>query len=118
MEEMLDDTLESLDEDEELEEEADAEVDKVLYELTDGKLGLLDSGSAVPGLPVSPKRSLDLHSSMFRRAFGSSDGGAGELIVSLALLVAFVCRRRSPPRRTRRTRRRRCRECRGSCRIC
>ena len=53
MEEMLDDTLESLDEDEDLEEEADAEVDKVLYELTDGKLGVLDSGSVVPGLPVS-----------------------------------------------------------------
>ncbi|KAL7413053.1 vacuolar sorting protein Vps24 [Mrakia frigida] len=52
MEEMLDDTLESLDEDEDLEEEADAEVDKVLYELTDGKLGVLDSGSAVPGLPT------------------------------------------------------------------
>jgi len=38
MEEMLDDTL-NMDEDDELEEEADAEVDKVLFELTDGKLG-------------------------------------------------------------------------------
>lgn len=118
MEEMLDDTLESLDEDEDLEEEADAEVDKVLYELTDGKLGVLDSGSAVPGLPVGLTRSLSLHFSTFRRAFGSSDGGAGELIVSLIFLVAFICRRRSPPRQTRRTRRRRCRGCRGSCRIC
>ncbi|KIJ56790.1 hypothetical protein M422DRAFT_22934 [Sphaerobolus stellatus SS14] len=38
MEEMLQDTIQ-IDEDEELEEEADAEVDKVLFELTDGKLG-------------------------------------------------------------------------------
>ncbi|EIN10365.1 vacuolar sorting protein Vps24 [Punctularia strigosozonata HHB-11173 SS5] len=38
MEEMLDDVME-MDEDEELEEEADAEVDKVLFDLTDGKLG-------------------------------------------------------------------------------
>ncbi|KAG6837431.1 hypothetical protein H0H93_009525 [Arthromyces matolae] len=38
MEEMLQDTLD-MDEDEELEEEADAEVDKVLYDITDGKLG-------------------------------------------------------------------------------
>ena len=33
---MMDDTMESLD-DEELDEEADEEVDKVLYELTAGK---------------------------------------------------------------------------------
>lgn len=51
MEEMLDDVLEG-DEDEELEEEADAEVDKVLFELTDGKLGL--AGSVSTELPVSP----------------------------------------------------------------
>ncbi|KIJ70512.1 hypothetical protein HYDPIDRAFT_105262 [Hydnomerulius pinastri MD-312] len=38
MEEMLEDTLE-MDEDEEIMEEADAEVDKVLFELTNGKLG-------------------------------------------------------------------------------
>ena len=38
MEEMLDDTLQ-MEDDEELEEEADAEVDKVLYDLTEGKLG-------------------------------------------------------------------------------
>lgn len=36
MEEMLDDTMETLDDDE-LEEEADSEVEKVLYELTAGK---------------------------------------------------------------------------------
>ncbi|KAH9951599.1 vacuolar sorting protein Vps24 [Amylocystis lapponica] len=38
MEEMMDDTLQ-MDDEEELEEEADAEVDKVLFELTNGKLG-------------------------------------------------------------------------------
>jgi len=50
LEEMMEDTLE-MDEDEELEEEADAEVDKVLFELTDGKLGLAGSvGSELPSL--------------------------------------------------------------------
>jgi charged multivesicular body protein 3 len=47
---MMEDTLD-MDEDEELEEEADAEVDKILFELTDGKLGL--AGSVATGLPVS-----------------------------------------------------------------
>lgn len=50
MEEMLEDTLD-MDEDEELEEEADAEVDKVLFELTNGKLG--EAGSVGTSLPVS-----------------------------------------------------------------
>ncbi|EPQ59423.1 vacuolar sorting protein VPS24 [Gloeophyllum trabeum ATCC 11539] len=50
MEEMLDDTLE-MDDDEELETEADAEVDKVLFELTDGKLGQAGTvGTEVPTL--------------------------------------------------------------------
>ncbi|KAG5638206.1 hypothetical protein H0H81_001303 [Sphagnurus paluster] len=49
LEEMLEDTLE-MDDDEELEEEADAEVDKVLYELTDGKLG--EAGAVGTGLPT------------------------------------------------------------------
>ena len=39
MVEMMEETLDSFGEDDELEEEADAEVDKVLFELTDGKLG-------------------------------------------------------------------------------
>lgn len=44
MTEMLDDTMETLDEeDEELEDEAQAEVDKVLYQITDGKLGQVDA---------------------------------------------------------------------------
>jgi hypothetical protein len=49
MEEMLDDTMDILDE-EDLEEEADAEVDKVLFELTDGKLG--QAGPVGTDLPV------------------------------------------------------------------
>ena len=47
---MLEDTLD-MEEDEELEEEADAEVDKVLFELTNGKLG--EAGSVGSELPVS-----------------------------------------------------------------
>ena len=49
---MLADTLE-VDEDDEIEEEADAEVDKVLFDLTNGKLG--QAGSVGTGLPVSLK---------------------------------------------------------------
>ncbi|KAI0921089.1 hypothetical protein AcW1_004819 [Taiwanofungus camphoratus] len=48
MEEMLDDTLE-MDDDEELEDEADAEVDKVLFDLTNGKLG--QAGTVQSELP-------------------------------------------------------------------
>ncbi|CAG8704432.1 1451_t:CDS:10, partial [Acaulospora colombiana] len=50
MEEMLDETLEGLDEDPELEEEAEEEVDKVLYEITDGKLGVAGAGKELPSL--------------------------------------------------------------------
>lgn len=39
MEEMLEDTMEMGEDEEELEEEAQGQVDKVLFELTDGKLG-------------------------------------------------------------------------------
>jgi charged multivesicular body protein 3 len=49
MEEMMDDIVD-VEEDEELEEEATAEVDKVLFELTDGKLG--QAGSVGTELPV------------------------------------------------------------------
>ena len=49
MEEMLEDTLD-MEDDEELEEEADAEVDKVLFDLTDGKLGQV--GTIKDELPV------------------------------------------------------------------
>ncbi|KAK2466252.1 hypothetical protein APHAL10511_001894 [Amanita phalloides] len=49
MEEMLEDTLQ-MDEDEELEAEADEEVEKVLFELTDGKLG--QAGKVDSGLPA------------------------------------------------------------------
>ncbi len=46
----MQDTLDTMDEDE-IEEEADAEVDKVLYDLTDGKLG--QAGQVGTELPVS-----------------------------------------------------------------
>ncbi|TDL29592.1 Snf7-domain-containing protein [Rickenella mellea] len=49
MEEMLEDTLE-MEDDEEIEEEADAEVEKVLFEITDGKLGA--AGSVKTDLPT------------------------------------------------------------------
>ena len=49
MEEMMDDVLE-VEDDEEVEEEADAEVEKVLFEITDGKLGA--AGTVQNELPV------------------------------------------------------------------
>lgn len=57
MEEMLDDTLDSGvlgDDVEELEDEAEGEVDKILFELTDGKLGQAASAGALPDL-VGPE---------------------------------------------------------------
>ena len=48
MEEMMDEVLE--DDEDELEEEADAEVEKVLYDITDGKLGA--AGTVKDELPV------------------------------------------------------------------
>jgi len=56
MEEMLEDTLQ-MDEDEEIEEEADAEVDKVLFELTNGKLG--QAGTVTTELPVCDAQMLN-----------------------------------------------------------
>jgi len=50
MEEMIDETLEAVDDDEELEEEADEEVEKVLFQLTDGKLG--QAGTVRTELPT------------------------------------------------------------------
>ena len=49
MEEMLEEVMQ-MEDDEELEEEADAEVEKVLYEITDGKLGA--AGTVKDELPV------------------------------------------------------------------
>lgn len=51
MEEMMDDTLDMIDDDEELEEEADAEVEAVLWNITEGKLG--KAGAVGQDLPVS-----------------------------------------------------------------
>ncbi|KAF7977416.1 hypothetical protein HWV62_3554 [Athelia sp. TMB] len=56
MEEMMDDALD-MNEDEELEEEADAEVDKVLAELTDGKLG--QAGAVGTGVPQTAQDKLE-----------------------------------------------------------
>lgn len=58
IEEMLDDTMESLDDDE-LEEEADAEVDKVLFDLTDGKLG--QAGAVGADLPAQKEAEEDVN---------------------------------------------------------
>ncbi|KAJ4478170.1 vacuolar sorting protein Vps24 [Lentinula aciculospora] len=55
LEEMMEDTL-AMDDDEELEEEADEEVDKVLFQLTDGKLG--QAGAVSTELP-SVEQSLE-----------------------------------------------------------
>jgi charged multivesicular body protein 3 len=64
MEEMLDDTLEGLD-DPELEEEAEEEVDRVLFEITDGKLGVAGAGKE---LPVRRELFLALHCWVLTRA--------------------------------------------------
>lgn len=73
MDEMLDDTMESLDDNEdELEEEAQAEVDKVLFQITDGKLG--QAASKVGSLPVrSPSFHLDVSQSNSQFVAGCSD---------------------------------------------
>ena len=49
MDEMMEDMLDAED-DEEIEQEADAEVDKILFELTNGKLG--QAGTVGTELPV------------------------------------------------------------------
>jgi hypothetical protein len=52
MSEMIDDTMDTLDEgEEELDDEAEAEIDKVLFEITNGKLG--EIGGKVGSIPVS-----------------------------------------------------------------
>lgn len=61
IEEMMEDTFESL-EDDDLEEEADKEVDKVLWEVTNGQLGVLGPvSSKVPDHPeaVAPEPVMD-----------------------------------------------------------
>ena len=67
MEEMMEETLDTVD-DEELEEEADAEVDKVLFELTDGKLG--QAGKVGAELPVSSPIHRSISPSRFLRRDG------------------------------------------------
>lgn len=56
LEEMIDETMESLEDSEEIEEEAQGEVDKILWELTDGKLGEAPSVPlATPSDPAASK---------------------------------------------------------------
>ena len=68
----MEETLDSVD-DEEVEEEADAEVDKVLFELTDGKLG--QAGKVGGELPVSV--SVRLGTSQLILRVGREGGRAG-----------------------------------------
>ena len=53
MDEMLEETMEGMDDEEELESEANEEVEKILFEITDGKLGV--QNSKVGALPVRPR---------------------------------------------------------------
>lgn len=56
LEEMIEETMESLEDSEAIEEEAGEEVDKILWELTDGKLGEAPSVPlAQPNGPSSSK---------------------------------------------------------------
>lgn len=57
MEEMLDDTLQ-FEDDEELDVEADAEVDKVLYDLTEGKLGQAGTVKEEPPVRAAARTAL------------------------------------------------------------
>ena len=69
---MLDDTL-AMEDDEELEEEANAEVDKVLYDLTEGKLG--QAGTVKEDLPVCFLLMYIHHYSHPRVVIAGSSGG-------------------------------------------
>lgn len=56
LEEMIEETMESMEDSEGIEEEAQTEVDKVLWELTDGKLGEAPSVPlATPSGPAASK---------------------------------------------------------------
>lgn len=52
IEEMLDETMESLEDTEEMEDEAQEEIDKVLWELTAGKLGEAPAPPTEAGLTI------------------------------------------------------------------
>ncbi|KAL0811458.1 hypothetical protein ABMA28_009858 [Loxostege sticticalis] len=55
IEEMLDDTMSSMEDEEEVEEAAQAELDKVLWELTQGKLGEAPAPPTAVGAPSTSK---------------------------------------------------------------
>lgn len=94
----MEETMDGLD-DEELEEEADEEVDKVLFELTDGKLG--QAGRVGGELPVSD-----------RAMSGATSAGVMPLLPSTS--DTELTRRRTP--RTRPRTRPRWRACSARCR--
>lgn len=57
LEEMIEETMESLEDTDQVEEEAQGEVDKILWELTDGKLGEAPSVPiATPSNPAAESR--------------------------------------------------------------
>ena len=78
MEELMEDTLDSgvLGEDEdELEEEAQEEVDKVLYQLTDGKLGQANTTDHLPDLAIEdPKLNEEQEQQNMQRMQAALDG--------------------------------------------
>lgn len=60
MSEMMEESLDALDEDaEDLEAEADAEVEQVLFEITDGKLGQAGRATSKIPEPVQTQQELD-----------------------------------------------------------
>lgn len=78
MEEMMEDTLDSgiLGEDEEeMEEEAQEEVEKVLYQLTDGKLGQASTTNHLPDLAIEdPKLNEEQEQQDMQRMQAALDG--------------------------------------------
>ena len=100
MSEMVDDSLEALDEDnDELEEEAEQEVEGVLFEITDGKLG--QAGKVGGKLPVRRPPSLDdafaLTLTEARHRTGCCNTGSGRGRSRRCRTYAGPTRR-SPPR--------------------
>lgn len=90
MSEMMEDAIDTLDEDEEeLEEEAEAEVQNVLFSITDGKLGQMGSvGGKLP--QVCPASSLIT----FKAAFSPVDFSP----ITTGYRVLSSCRRGRPGR--------------------
>lgn len=94
MSEMIEEAMEGT-EDDELEEEADAEVDKVLFEITDGKLGEVKTD-----LPVCASflYSLSLLLTRFigsiprgrRRSYGGPTPGSGQIATTAQSIAQWI----------------------------